>query len=380
MSSPRLATFAFFDPTSGYGLFVQGAGHGCQEEVGRTTDGGATFGPLVTVAPCATLGRGAAVAFDDHGDGFVFDPTSRDLYVTHDGGTAWAPTPQRGDVLSVEALGYSVWMLQSSCRGAARHARTCVLSVRESSDGGRTWQSGAPLPGRGTASRGGPRVAPGSMVRVSQAAAYVLGSPGPASTQGTSRVPMWATGNGGRSWTRLAMPCGVGAAVTARMSVAPTGALFTVCAGARSAGDQEKSAAVSSDGGLDWTRPGGCVRSRAASCATAGLGVGYLGEVDAVSASAAYVFGAHGPLDQTVDGGASWTPVSAPFAGAGPAAMAFFNAADGVVGTSAAGTFEVWHTADGGTAWTVVQPTVETRGLDWPATPPPTLVARWHAT
>lgn len=362
-SRPHLATFAFFDPTLGYGIFVQGSGHGCQEEVGRTANGGATFGPLVTVAPCATLGRHAGVAFDDHGDGFVFDRSSRDLYVTHDSGTAWKPDPQRGDVLSVEALGYSIWMLEAQCHAQGTSgAKACTLSVLESANGGRTWEATASLGASGSAVASDASVAgaPGSLVRVGQDVAYVLGHPEASSTPGETSVPLWYTGDAGRSWTLRTVPCGLGAADTARMSAAPTGQLFAVCAGTKRGGDQEKAVAVSANGGLGWTEAGTCAHVAGARCAAAGLGVGYLGQVNAVSATVAYIFGPRGPLDETTDAGASWTPIVTRFAHPGPEAMAFFNASDGVVGTSSAGGYEVWHTVDGGSAWTAVDPKVQT--------------------
>lgn len=142
---PRLVNIAFFNPTSGYGVFTAGWTRACRVEVAMTSDGGATFETPVEVAPCSV--GVSALAFDDHGDGFLYGAASDRLYVTHSGGSAWSAERERGDVLSVEALGYSVWMLLAECSEAgAAPAHPCQLAVRESTNGGLTWRTSASQP------------------------------------------------------------------------------------------------------------------------------------------------------------------------------------------------------------------------------------------
>lgn len=135
----RLVSVAFFNATSGYGVFSIGQTPNCQIAVASTSDGGADFRSPVTVASCSAVGSSASLAFDDHGDGFLYSATDTVLYESHDGGSSWTASPQAGDVLSVEALGYSVWMLTVQCPVTSPPPdldATCQLSVRESTDGG----------------------------------------------------------------------------------------------------------------------------------------------------------------------------------------------------------------------------------------------------
>src|SRR5579862_7131390 len=360
LASPSLTTLAFFDATSGYGLFrASSPTSQCQAEVARTSDGGATFASPVALGPCKAVGNGS-IAFDDHGDGFVFDATSPDLYVTHDSGTTWSVSGQPGDVLSVEALVYSVWMLQSSCPHPTpvRQEPACRLRVRESADGGRSWQT-SPAQPRGAPMASGTHDAQASFVRLDQAAAYVLGAPPTMGRRGSSAVPLWYTTDGGTNWSLRHVTCGM-VATTARLAVAPTGTLFAACAGPPAAGGQMKSVVVSADGGASWKHPGGCTTGVAGQCTTAGLFGGYLGSVDAVSSTIAYLDEGQGHVEVTTDGAASFVPIGPGLVNAGAAAMAFFNDADGIVWaySATAGTEALWHTDDGGLTWSTVTPVV----------------------
>jgi photosystem II stability/assembly factor-like uncharacterized protein len=138
LSPESLLAIAFFNPEHGYGLFEEEQGHACQEFIGSTSDGGATFTSVVRVASCSGSSPiGSSLAFDDHGDGFIFGTTA--LYVTHDGGSTWAPSPQPGTVLAVQALGLSVWMVETGCPPTTGPQSPCPLRLIESNDGGRTW-------------------------------------------------------------------------------------------------------------------------------------------------------------------------------------------------------------------------------------------------
>jgi photosystem II stability/assembly factor-like uncharacterized protein len=356
-ASPRLATLAFFNPTKGYGLFTAGTSRGCQVEVGATLDGGATFGPLVEVGKCTAIENGS-LAFDDHGDGFLFTASSQDLYVTHDAGAGWNVSRQPGDVLSVEALGYSVWMLQAECPATLSTApRACRLAVRESTDGGRSWRTSPAQPSPAPTYR----TDQGSLVRLSQSAAYVLGDPATHADGDPLSVPLWYTSDSGASWTLRHVSCGI-AATSARMSAAPTGTLFAVCAGQRGAGSQMKSVVVSTNGGMTWLRPGACEAGAGAQCPTQGLSGGYLASVDAVSSTTAYIDEARGDVVETTDAGVSWAGIGPTAADTGTTTMAFFNAVDGLVwaGSTAAGADQLWHTVDGGATWSPVSPKLGT--------------------
>lgn len=355
-----LSAIAFFTPTSGYGVFTKQGVVSCEDLVGSTTDGGATFGPLVPVTSwvCATGATVDSLSFDDHGDGFLYGP---DLEVTHDGGKSWQQSTQPGAVLSVQALGLSVWMVESGCPSNAT-AQTCPLRLFESADGGRTWSPSPSLPAGAVASSDGAEST--WLVRVSQSSAYLVLNPA-ANPQGQAdEAPLWFTANGGASWSARSIPCGFDA-LSIALSAAPDGTLLAVCAGQPSAGSQLKSTVRSSDSGLTWTVQSSCpmTGSGQPSCVHDPINFGYLGEIDAVSADVVFLVGGRSSLMVSTNGGVQWQAVQ-PLIGDtsdGTQQVIFFNTTDGVVlGDNGDESDEstLWSTRDGGAQWTAVVPRV----------------------
>jgi BNR/Asp-box repeat len=350
-SPPALEQIAFFDPSTGYGLFDQSANGVCETLVGSTTNGGATFASLVPVTsgPCPTGGSDvSALAFDDHGDGFAYGP---DLFETHDGGISWTEQSELGTVLDVAALGYSIWMvLEQNCAIGT----DCPLKILQSEDGGRTWSpSGAQPAGALEASSSS---ATGLLIRVSQSSAYLVANPGP--NPPTTVEPFWFTDDGGAMWRSGEISCGLVPWAVA-LSEAPNGTLMAVCAGEPGAGQQMKSVSLSFDGGETWSLDNPCPGSSGQCIISSPLDNGYLGQVDATSASTAYLIGDRSDLLVTHDGGAQWgeTPVSD--GAGGPTQVIFFNPADGVALAYAFLSIAIWHTSDGGINWTAVIPSVD---------------------
>lgn len=346
-AAPSLRSIAFFNPTVGYGLFQLTRGGFCEVAVSETTDGGSTFAAPVPVAPCNRfdVSTSARLAFDDHGDGFLYGTS---LFVTHDGGSSWQPDPQPGPVVSVEALGSSIWMLEATCAPPVSRTspQRCPLRVYESTDGGGRWeQSPAQPPSASMTGRIGDWW--GSLVRVSTTAAYVVGVPTTATAatgaSAAGTVPLYFTADGGRSWVQRTIPCGPGAE-RAVVSAAPSGTLFAVCGWfTQVGGEQHKAVLVSTDGGATWARRATCP---VFACP---LSSGYLGVIDAVSPSVAYEIGYRGGLLETTDGGAvwSWSADRAPVGTGGPSDVIFFDPSDGV----ALSTGDLWHTTNAGQSW-----------------------------
>lgn len=355
---------AFFNPTVGYATFLVGKGTSCRDAVAETTDGGATFGPPAVLDTCTAT----RITFDDHGDGFVYGGDH--LYVSHDGGTRWQTEPQPGrTVLSVEALGYSVWVLEAECppttptRPATGPSVPCTLVVLESTNGGRTWQP-SPIEPPPAPSTTPPvyRHDLGMMVRLNDSSAYVVGTPSSNPNGNPDTVPLWITADGGGSWVERRIPCGIDA-WQATMSVSPGGKLFALCGGQPAAGNEMKSVVVSTDDGATWSQPGACMPTLRTGCSTTGLIGGYVGEIDAESQTVAYLRLGRGRVMRTMDGGATWQTASTAFSFTGSTAMVFFNVTDGLaVGTSTGGTAEtkLWHTTDAGATWIGVVPSVAT--------------------
>jgi Photosynthesis system II assembly factor YCF48 len=350
----QLAAVAFQSPAAGHGLFEQQGATTCSDSIGTTADGGARFTALARVASWRCAGNAPAgwLAFDDQGDGFLYGPK---LFTSHDGGASWAPSAQPGAVLAVDAVGRSVWMLEQVCAPGAR-STNCPLRLLQSGDGGRSFTPAAHQPPL-TLSRTfvvDPDSAQGQswLVRVNARAAYVLAPP-----SGGDSTPLLYTSDGGGSWSGRTSPCPAGLSTV--LSVAPGGALFAVCAGEPSAGAQAKSSAVSTDGGRTWTEHVPCPNLNL--CTTA-LSQGYLGEVDATSASTAYVIGDRSALLVTRDGGSSWTALGdVGDANGEPAQVAFFGASDGLVlgrANTVTAAVTIWDTSDGGRSWTAVVPSI----------------------
>ena len=368
-SNPGLMDLALFSPTNGYALFESNGNPTCSVSVGHTADAGAQFSPPVTVASwnChqgSGIGPVDALAFDDHGDGFAYGPG---LIVSHDAGQTWAPVPHAGTVLSVAALGSSVWMVESECpAGAALEASVCHLLVMESGDGGRTWARSPSQPG-GTVIPPQEQ-ASASLIRLSPSAAYVMGNPaspsqvisGGSTTFGPADETLWYTADGGATWSPRTQPCAMGASTT-ELWVAPDGTLWAACATEGGAGEQMKTVSVSTDGGTTWSlRSNGTVDV----AASQPLDSGYLGGIAAVSATRAYLIGGRMSLLVTDDGGVTWQVVSSVDSGesaGGTYQVIFFNPAQGVVFGNDLNDnlgYALWSTSDGGLTWAAVVPKI----------------------
>lgn len=345
-STTTVGDVAFFNVHHGYGVIVTSRGARCAERVGMTTDGGSRFTSFVTVvsAPC-TNPEASSLAFDDHGDGFLYAP---DLFVTHDGGATWQRSPQPGSVLSVEALGHSIWMLEA-VRNVPRGSTKSLL-LFESSNGGRTWHA-SPVP-KAAPSEGATETG-AWLVRISQTSAYVGTEPGFRDGHGIGTTPMWLTTNSGATWSGRPIPCDR-AAQSVAVSAAPEGTLFAECAGEPGAGGQQRETMRSVDGGRIWQ-----VRSPFAQSN------GYVSVLDAVSARTAYLTGGRNTVEVTHDGGIHWTGLSAfdiGFATGGMSQIIFFSVADGIVVGQGEldGATTIWSTTDGGAHWTTHEPRIVT--------------------
>jgi photosystem II stability/assembly factor-like uncharacterized protein len=354
----QLIDIAFFNPTSGFGLFTRQGPPACRAVVGSTADGGAVFGSLTSVTswPCAGAAPVSKLAFDDQGDGFLYGP---DLFVTHDAGITWTRVPQSGVVLSVEALGSSVWAVESSCPAPTDLSNPCPMRLLESADGGRTWV-GAPVPSGATTVGLGAQT---WLVRVSTSAAYLASNPSFNPDDQPSTAPLWYTADGGRTWSARQVDCGFNA-LTDAISLAPDGTLVAVCAQQPSAGSQPKSTVRSTDGGFTWQIMTPCPGGGAAlslGCTTAApLSAGYLGEIDAVTGDTVYALGGRSALLVTHDGGAIWTEAAPTIGdtGGGGQNVIFFNQSEGVVlgDNQQNDATTIWSTSDGGATWHSVLP------------------------
>jgi photosystem II stability/assembly factor-like uncharacterized protein len=358
-SSATLGYIAFLSLKSGYGYFVVQGQAQCRGEVGPTHDGGAVFGPLVQVTSwnCGNGPPARYLTFDGRGDGFLYGPG---LFITHDGGRTWAAGALQGSVVSMGAVGRSVWAVATRCATPARPE--CRLVLLRSADGGRSWTvSRAPNIYAGPDEATFGEAGQSWLVRPNASTAYVVSLPATSQTRSVTGAILWVTTDGGATWSERAVPCGIYAFDVA-LAVAPDRTLFAACAGQPSAGFQPKSVLRSVDGGRRWALEVRCVLvPRASAGCRSPLNDGYLGGMVALSARTVFLFGARSSLLLSRDGGARWgatrPPVGDTSGGSGPAY--FFGLRQGVVLANDPRHDDaptIWVTRDGGFHWRSVVP------------------------
>ena len=351
---PRLQDAAFTSPQRGYGLFDLVGARACRAEVAATADGGARFGrPHVAARwPCDGNDPVTEIAADNAGDVFVFGPA---FAVSHDHGRSWTRT-RLGHVLALSAVGRSIWLLTARCTGHGTAADRCPVRLLVSRDGGRSWRS-ARLPGATVAGFGSQVVGQADLVRTSKAAGYVLTGPGVNSRGKPDEARIWITSNGGASWARHIVPCGLDA-LSAALAVAPTGRIFVACASEPGAGSQAKTLA-SSPNGSAWTVRTPCAHG---SMFCPPLSFGYLSQIAAPSNGTVFLVGPRSSLLVTHNAGRTWHAVKPLIGdgGGGTSSVSFFGRRGIVIGDDPANDElpAIWHTADGGANWQVVHPII----------------------
>lgn len=359
-SNTELADVAFLSPTRGYGLFVVEGSVTCSDRVGATTNGGARFSlpVFVTSWRCANTPPARSLAFDDHGDGFLYGPR---LLITHNSGATWTSSPQPGSILSVEVLGSSIWMLETSrpVPSPASNNSTNRLLLFDSSNGGRTWST-LPTP-RPADVEPANAVGSGWLVRISPTSAYLAANPRVRNGRQVDATPLWFTSDSGATWFSRTIPCS-SFNTNIALSVSPGGTLFDVCASEPSAGEQPKETLRSTNEGRTWHVRSMCHFSPAAMQCTPGSQTGgYLGEIDAVSGSTVYLVGGRSSLDVSRDGGIKWmaVPPGLGSTAGGTSQVTFFTPSVGIVlgdGDQENERPTLWSTTDGGVRWSTRVP------------------------
>jgi len=349
---------AFSNLRAGYGLYTTESNRSslCQYSVGETHDGGAHFGPLVRLgeSPCGVSGVHSLV-IDGEGDGFAFGP---ELFETHDYGSRWLKVSEPGTVLSVATTKSMVWMVRTQCPTDSTSPH-CPLRVLRSSSGGRTW---TPTPSQPAGAWANNLFAQGQdwIVPIGASTAYLLTTPTSNGSSSANSVPFWFTENRGQSWSLGAIPCGIDA-VAADLSVAPDGAIVTVCSSQLSPpnGTQVWSIATSTDDGRSWSTQNELAGANQNDFQDQ-RNFDFFEQVAAISSTTAYVINRLGVLLQTTDGGSGWRVAldvdTGSTGGAQLEVLSVRTAFALVNGGSVQSTLA--HTSDSGLKWTLVEPRI----------------------
>lgn len=346
-----LEVIDFSSPSNGLGVFTEEfpSGLTCKDFVGKSIDGGANFNSLVHAMSwnCANSDFSTSLTSDGHGDVFLWGPR---LYVSHDDARTWIRDLQSGSVWDVDAVGLSVWMVESKCTHADTvSSSSCPIRLLESTNGGRTWGQSPTTPQGAASGISSGAHGQSYLDRINRSTAYLMLEPQSNPGGGPSVAPLWYTSDGGKSWSNRQVPCHIGA-LSSVLTVAPSGALMAACASQPSAGSQTKSVLESTDGGSTWTLK-----------TDSDINFGYLGAIDLVSSREAFLVGGRSSLLVAHDGGTRWQAVQ-PLIGSsagGTSQVIFFDASHGLVLGNDDNDNEhlaLWSTTDGGEHWTVRLP------------------------
>lgn len=351
-TSFRLQAIDFTTPSHGLGVFeTESANYQtCHNFVGKTTDGGATFVSLVPVVTtrCTNFDFGPSLVSDGYGDDFLYGPR---LYVSHDNAKSWIRSPDFGSVLDIDAVGPSVWLLESQCtQSQSARGAPCTVRLYRSTNGGRSWGITSKAFARGFNGLSNDPPGQSYLVRITRSSGYLMLAPS-SSVGGQSVAPLWFTSNGGVTWLKRDVPCDIGAFYSV-LSVDASGTLMAACASQPSAGSQMKSVLLSSDGGRHWTLK-----------TDSNINVGYLGQIELINNEVAFMVGGRSSLLETRDGGTRWRAVNPLIGGSagGTSQVTFPSPTHGLVlGNDDADNeaMTLWRTANGGRNWSLEIPAV----------------------
>jgi photosystem II stability/assembly factor-like uncharacterized protein len=330
-------------PSVGYALFDDYNSSPCSISVAKTVNGGATFHHPVQVqrVSCNSLAfGGAAIATDTVGDVFVY---GEGLLVSRDGGATWAREAVAGSTLQIVEQAGTLFMAVAACPPTGKGE--CPMLVEESTNFGRTWSLTPAQPVGARSASSIAYVERTFLLTASDGTIYVF-SQDPLVNGSPARQTMWVSTTYGATWRSRGVPCR--AMFGTEASLAPSGAVWSVCGGEPGAGQQGKVVAVSYDQGATWRQTGACPGTGRHE--DGNLCAGYAQDVVALSGSKALLANDRGGLSVTHDGGWRWSASGELNSGAGYLCeVEFLNSSDGVAVTTP--DLGIWHTSNAGRSW-----------------------------
>ncbi len=204
----------------------------CPIALSATRDGGETWHALQ--APAA-FQAGSIVPsgveylrFASRTHGWIYGPA---LFSTNDGGETWIEHPREGDIVTLEAVGRSVWAIERVC--SYLDPGDCNLRLLVFSEHNQSWELAMvqpPISGEGA-----------WLVRADRQHAWIVHEAGIATTR-----------DGRASWEALANPCQDTTPWITRLVAYDHNNLWLLCNGAGSDGTMAKGIYISGDGGKQW--------------------------------------------------------------------------------------------------------------------------------
>jgi len=299
----------------------------------KTTDGGRTWfsvaAPSVPAAfvfqPSQPPNSVSRILFTSSRDGWAYGLS---LWHTTDGSASWQRVPVPGPVADFAVTGGRLVAVIGACDTVG----SCAFRGYSAPAGTDHW---APLPGTAIRSTEVPLLA------VSGGTGFLV--------EGTlePQQPLLLSGpvTGSARWRALSMPC---PASWSDAIAAVPGSLFLGCGSEPGAGNQQKSAYLSADGGRTWHR-----------LASPPFG-GYLGAATMTSGGTIFLSGGRMDLYISRDRGRSWqrSPSLADAAGLADAGFELVGTtvtdAFGVAVQQDVFTRQLWLTGDGGRHWAAI--------------------------
>ncbi len=186
---------------------------------------------------------------------------------------------------------------------------------------------------------------------------FVAGAPASTASGGTAHDTLYATTDGGLTWTRRSTPCTYSGSNAQSISFLNQDQGFLLCGGPPSAGEQPKTFYATEDGGQSWTMVSTAVGGIASS---SGLPLsGYVHSMFFLSVQTGFIGLDRGGVYMTRDGGASWQAVFGPPLPTASGQAFSVGFSDSEHGWLLAGDGPpLYTTSDGGLTWQLVYPPI----------------------
>jgi hypothetical protein len=353
-------TTSFVSPAQGFALGgtcseTTGA---CRAQVIATTDGGVrwhsvgTLKVLVSSGP-PTCGTGAGantasvseITFANQSDGWAWGPK---LYFTRDGAEKWHVAKLAGSVQALTVVGSQVWAVVTECNDS-RVRTNQSLELMKSPVRGGAWSQVAGLPAISASSA--------SLVATTSLQAWLEVTGLSMSGDGTVAT-LFATSDGGATWSALEDPCVPAPGGKAPPFAAIGESVWIACGGEDGAGSESKTIYTSFDGGRNWSVAGSSGQLGASPGPTPAaipLG-GYILQLTLTSPSVGWMALSLGGLLVSRDSGQTWSaaiPAGAVAGGSGVLVVTFATPNNGWALANSGGVDPnvIYRTVDGGRDW-----------------------------